>query len=117
MKTPAIFPRLADMANAIERIHKMTASIDFKTYEAQWETQWATERALEIISEASRHIPDEVKENYPEIAWRQIAGIGNILRHEYHRIEPKIIWDIIQTHLRELEKAIADLMRNCDSSL
>lgn len=68
--------------------------------------QRAVERALEIISEASRAIPDERKAGYPDVPWSQIAGIGNVLRHEYHRVEPVIVWNITQTHLPVLAVAV-----------
>jgi uncharacterized protein with HEPN domain len=51
----------------------------------------ATERAIEIISEAVRHLPDELLARHPGVPWAQIKAIGNKVRHEYHRVEPKII--------------------------
>jgi uncharacterized protein with HEPN domain len=68
--------------------------------------QRAVERGLEIISEASRKIPDGQKSAHPSVPWTQIAGIGNILRHEYHRVEPMIVWNITQAHLPGLSLAI-----------
>jgi uncharacterized protein with HEPN domain len=52
----------------------------------------AVERELEIISEASRHIPADLQEAAPEVPWREIAGIGIVLRHEYQRVADKIVW-------------------------
>ena len=64
------------------------------------------QRANEIISEASRRLPDELKLTRPEIEWRSIAGIGNVLRHEYHTISDKVIWDVVQAELPLLKTAI-----------
>lgn len=72
--------------------------------------QRAIERGLEIISEASRGIPDERKSEHPEVPWVEIAGIGNILRHEYHRVEPVIVGNITQTHLPALGRAVQQML-------
>lgn len=51
----------------------------------------ALERTIEIVSEASRHIPEALKAEFATVPWRQIAGIGNVLRHDYRRISQTII--------------------------
>lgn len=66
----------------------------------------ATERHLEIISEASRHIPDNDKAGYLQIPWGDIAAIGNVLRHRYDTISDDRIWEIIKLDLTALRSAI-----------
>ncbi len=68
------------------------------------------ERNLEIISEASRHIPEELKKNFPDIPWREIAGIGNVLRHNYEEIAPKVMLDLIRHDLAPLRRAIESML-------
>ena len=63
-------------------------------------------RAIEIISEASKHIPGELLEQAPEIPWPSIRGMGNILRHEYHRIADDVIWSVVNHDLPLLKQAI-----------
>ena len=70
----------------------------------------AVERGVEIISEASRYIPDELKQQYPHIYWREIAGIGNLLRHEYGRIDDRIMWRVVQRYLPELKVVDLDIL-------
>jgi uncharacterized protein with HEPN domain len=60
----------------------------------------AVERLLEIISEASRHIPVDMKAKEPKINWRRLADLGNWLRHAYHRTDPGFLWDMIGHDLR-----------------
>ncbi|WFS01516.1 DUF86 domain-containing protein [Rhizobium tumorigenes] len=69
-------------------------------------TELGLQRAIEIVSEASRHIPEELKRLTPEIEWQAIRAIGNILRHEYHRIADEIIWDTIIGDVAGLRSAI-----------
>jgi uncharacterized protein with HEPN domain len=58
-----------------------------------------------IISEASRHLADDLKARNPEIPWEKVAGIGNVLRHNYESIAAPVIWKLVQADLPALEKA------------
>lgn len=72
--------------------------------------QRAVGRGLEIISEASRHVPADLKALAPSIPWRQIAAIGNLLRHEYQRADIRATWNIVQEYLPSLAAAIEQLV-------
>jgi uncharacterized protein with HEPN domain len=98
--------RLEDIVEAIDGIDQTLACADFEMFQHSWSMQRAVERGLEIISEASRGIDGAAKVRFQDVPWDQIAGIGNILRHEYHRVEPVIIWNITQTHLGALASAV-----------
>jgi uncharacterized protein with HEPN domain len=56
--------------------------------------------------EAVRHLPDELLESAPDIPWKQIRGIGNILRHEYHKASEVIVWAVVADHLPRLRVAV-----------
>jgi uncharacterized protein with HEPN domain len=86
-----------DMIEAIDGIQQTVEGVTFRQYRSTWHIRRATERGIEIISEASRHIPKEWKARFPDVQWRQVAGIGNILRHEYHRIEDRVIWTRLES--------------------
>jgi len=70
----------------------------------------ATERHLEIISEASRHIPSADKTDHPQIPWKDIASVGNILRHRYDTVSGDRIWEIVSLDLRALRPVIKKIM-------
>ncbi len=89
---------------AIERIHDVLENISLQAFEADWQRQWLVQRGVEIISEASRHLTDELKARHPEIPWQKVAGIGNVLRHNYENIAGPVIWKLAQTDLPALEK-------------
>jgi len=97
-------PRLSDIIEAIGNIRSVLDNIPFDAFEKDWQKRWLVERGLEIISEASRHLPDEVKSRRAEIPWRKVAGIGNVIRHNYERVEPDILWKLVQADLPQLEK-------------
>ncbi len=84
--------RLLDVLDAIDKARTAVGS------------RFATERAIEIISEASRHIPDDLKATAPDIPWRDVADIGNFLRHVYERTDPKIVWTVVKFRLAALEQ-------------
>ena len=86
-----------DILETIERIEGKIAGKTFAEFENDWELCFIVQRAIEIISDATRRLPDEVKAKRPEIEWRSVAGIGNVLRHEYHAISNRVIWDAIKS--------------------
>ena len=108
MPQRSVQARLDDMITAIDGIRMTLENVEFETYVSAWHLQRATERGLEIISEASRSIPAELKALRPDIPWQQIAAIGNQLRHAYERIDPLIIWNIVEQNLETALRLLAD---------
>jgi uncharacterized protein with HEPN domain len=100
-----LLPWLTDIVEAIERIRNVAGDMTLEAFEADWEKQWVVERGIEIVSEASRHLPSETKARYPEIPWRNVADIGNVLRHAYRHVAPPVMWRLLQVHLPPLERA------------
>src|SRR5271169_6800551 len=96
--------RLSDIIEAIEHIGNETVGVTLDAFEADWRKRWLIERGLEIISEASRHLSDELKARYPEIPWSKVAGIGNVLRHEYERVASDVLWRVAHDDLPPLDK-------------
>ena len=99
-------PRLQDILDHIAIVDRAVAGRDFESFVGDPVLRLAVERAIEIISEAVRDIPEEHREKHAATPWRNIMAIGNKLRHEYQRIDPDIIWEIAQTHLTELQPVI-----------
>lgn len=102
--------RLHDMIESIEVIEDMTRDLEFEDYRRSLPIRFATERAVEIISEASRALPAALKGQHPHIRWADIAGIGNILRHEYQRVDPLVMWRTIRDELPGLKAALTALL-------
>jgi uncharacterized protein with HEPN domain len=67
---------------------------------------YAVTRCLEIISEASRRLPDELKARHPSIAWKDMAAAGNIYRHDYEDVAAEHVWDAVQIDLPPLRVMI-----------
>ena len=68
------------------------------------------ERCVEVVSEASRHVPAEQKARFPDVPWPEIAAIGNKLRHDYNRIDDVILWRVASISLPTLRSVIATIL-------
>lgn len=104
MTARSVAPRLLDIIESIERVRAALGDTSLEAFESDWQKQWLVERGVEIISEASRHLPAEMKARHTEIPWRKVAGIGNILRHNYENIAAPILWTLAATDLAPLER-------------
>jgi uncharacterized protein with HEPN domain len=102
--------RLLDILDAIARVEKYVSGLDLEAYRLDPDKQWLIERGVEIISEASRHIPQDMLDKHPEIRWRDIRDIGNRMRHEYDRVDSGILWTIATHRLPELKPVIAAML-------
>lgn len=103
--TDRVTLRLQDIVEAITDIRTLVAEKTLADVEADRMLKLLLERLLEIVSEASRHIPQELKEGYgSDVPWRQVAGVGNILRHAYRDTDPKVLWDIVTNDLGPLQR-------------
>jgi uncharacterized protein with HEPN domain len=91
--------RLHDIAEAIQLIDSEMAGVTLEAFESDKRKRWIVERGIEIISEASRHLPPDLKERHPQIPWPKVAGIGNILRHDYQSIAHDVLWHVAQNDL------------------
>jgi uncharacterized protein with HEPN domain len=108
MPDRSLVPRLTDMIEAIERIQSVVSGLSLEEFENGWAHQWLVERGVLIISEASRHLSADLKTRHPEIPWAKVAGIGSVLRHDYERIAPDVIWKLATVDLPILDAACRD---------
>jgi uncharacterized protein with HEPN domain len=99
-----LIPRLTDMVEAIERIRGVLSDTRLEAFEADWQRQWLVERGVLIVSEASRHLTDELNVRHPEIPWVKVAAIGNVLRHSYENFAAPIMWKLVQVDLPILQE-------------
>ncbi|MGQ0680753.1 HepT-like ribonuclease domain-containing protein [Bradyrhizobium sp.] len=104
---PTTQDRLLDILEAISSIEKMIQGKNLDQFASDMMMRMATERLLEIVCEASRSLPDEIKKSEPTINWRKIIDFGNVLRHAYHAIRVDILWDIVQVDLPALKSFAA----------
>jgi uncharacterized protein with HEPN domain len=84
--------RLRDSITAVNDIESLLAGKSFSDLNSDRHLRAAFERYIEILSEASRHIPETLKSQSSQIPWPDVANIGNHIRHAYHRVDPEVLW-------------------------
>ena len=107
-RSPKIF--LYDILQSIEKVEKYTAGHTDKTFLGEDAIQDAVIKRLEIIGEATKNIPLKLRKENPDIPWKKMAGMRDMLTHEYFGIVMKRIWDTTQKDLPKLKKQIQKLL-------
>lgn len=115
MKRRSIYLYINDILDSIEKAQTFSGNMSFEEFNRDEKTQYAVIRTLEIIGEASKKIPQEIKSNYSDIPWKQISGIRDILIHEYFGINTKIIWKTIKEDLPFLKEKISKILNDFNS--
>ena len=98
---------LNDIHHHIEVARGFIDGMNYEAFRDDTRTVYAVTRCLEIISEASRRLPDELKVRHPSIEWREMAAAGNIYRHEYEDVAAKRLWHTLTVSLPLLREVIA----------
>jgi uncharacterized protein with HEPN domain len=88
----------------------MTQDLSFEEFSTKIEIFLSAVKLIEIIGEAVKNIPDEVRVNYPNIPWKNIAGMRDKLVHEYWAIDEKVVWKVIQNNLPQLKRIIISII-------
>lgn len=105
---------LLDIIDAIDGATSAIRGHTLETFRADWTVRHAAQRAIEIVSEASRSVPDALVATRPEIPWPQVKGIGNILRHEYRKVDDTIVWRVVTQDFPPLRDAAQAIFNALD---
>jgi uncharacterized protein with HEPN domain len=97
---------LDDILSSIEKIERYTANMNLDSFIADERTVDAVSLNLQIIGEAVKKMPSELRDRYPQIEWRKIAGLRDAIAHAYFSIDDEIIWDIVETKLTDLHDCV-----------
>ena len=111
---PTLADRLVHILTAIDAIQTMLAKKTVEDYSADFLLRLAVERALEIVCEASRRIPEDVKAQQKTIDWQRMVDFGNVLRHAYHRVDPQVVLEITERELPLLKTFAERVVRESE---
>lgn len=100
---------VADIIDSIADIKEFTVNLDFFHFQEDKKTVYAVIRCLEIIGEAVKKIPENVREQYPHIPWQAISGMRDKLIHDYFGVDVELVWDTVQGELDELKEVSEDI--------
>jgi len=109
--------RLGHIRDSIEKIEYITHILHTQNnFESKWIEQDAIIRNLEIIGEAVINISDDLKQNYPDVAWKEIRGMRNFVTHQYFGIELNEIWSTVIHDIPLLKKQIQKIIEDIENS-
>jgi uncharacterized protein with HEPN domain len=98
-----------DILETIAYLEGFTNGVSLEAFEANPEKLFAVVKALEIIGEAVKKNPDEIRSQYPQIPWKDIAGMRDVLVHSYWRIDSRVLWSTVQDGIPLLKPVVTEL--------
>ena len=102
------------LRHILDQIDGMAEAVEGRTYDeiaGSFLFLRAIERAVQIVSEAAKELPEDLRAAYPEAGWKPIIRIGNLLRHEYYRIDPRDMWEIATVHFPRLRPIVEAMLQ------
>jgi uncharacterized protein with HEPN domain len=111
MSERGTFESLSDILEAIKRIRNYILDMDYNSFLDDMKTRDAVVRNLEIIGEASKNIDDDFRDCYPDVPWKEMAGVRDKLIHHYFGINFEIVWTISLEELPSVQKSIEIILK------
>lgn len=105
---------IQDIADAIESIEEFIINMEYEEFSGDKKTNFAAVRSLEIIGEATKNIPDSVRDRYPHVPWKDMAGTRDKMIHHYFGVDLKVVWKTIKEDIPSLKPLIRKMLNDID---
>lgn len=105
---------IEDIISAMDKTINFVRNISYEEFTRDDKTVFAVVRALEIIGEAAKNIPDDIRKNYPEIPWKDMAGMRDKVIHEYFGVKLSIVWRAVKEEIPPLKPIFEKILRNLE---
>ncbi|MEW5759871.1 MAG: DUF86 domain-containing protein [Candidatus Thermoplasmatota archaeon] len=105
---------IEDISVSIDAIEEFVKDINFEDFKRDRKTIFAVIRAIEIIGEATKHIPKAIRNRYPKIPWKDMAGMRDKVIHEYFGVDVRVVWETATRHLPEIRPLIQNVLKDME---
>jgi uncharacterized protein with HEPN domain len=103
-------PYLLHIIEEADYLLKNSADLDYSGFIEDENLRRSFVRSLEIIGEAVKNLPNEFRDKHPEVEWKKLAGMRDVLIHQYFGVDYKIVWDVLKNQAPDLKKMIEQLL-------
>ena len=101
---------IEDILDAMEKAETMLSDVDFDEFEEDYQLNFAVVRALEIVGEATKRLPESLREQYSEIPWKDMAGMRDRVIHGYDAINLRVVWETVKGRIPEIKPNIQQIL-------
>jgi len=101
---------IADIRNAVAKAQQFVATMTYEQFGADEKTIFAVVRCLEIVGEAARKIPETTRKRYPQVPWREMTGMRDVLIHDYFGVNLRVVWNTLQNDLPPLKPQMEQII-------
>ena len=103
---------IEDILDAMEKAETMLSDVDFDEFEEDYQLNFAVVRALEIVGEATKRLPESLRDQYSEIPWKDMAGMRDRIIHGYDAINLRVVWETVKGRIPEIKPNIQQILDN-----
>jgi len=111
-----ILDYIQDILTSILEVEEFIEGMTFEDFSKDKKTVNAVIRSLEVLGEATRHIPRNIRAKYKEVPWAKMSGLHNVLIHEYMGVDLKTVWNIVTKRIQELKPSIVYIKANLNKA-
>lgn len=102
---------LQDILDAMNKAQSFVSSMDYEAFKDDDKTAYAVIRALEVIGEATKHVPDNVRQKYPGVPWQDMAGMRDVLIHAYFGVDIETVWLTVTEKISQIKPLIEKVIK------
>lgn len=99
-----------DILEAMVKAEILVEDVTYDQFEADFRINFAVVRALEIVGEAAKRLPTSLRQQYPDIPWRGMAGMRDRIIHGYHNVDLQIVWDVVKRDIPRIKPQIQQIL-------